>query len=143
MVQEDPDAVLDLRPVSAGDGGADRDVRLTGESMEKDPERRQKGHERGRTLAARELVEPPSQRWLDLRVDRSSTEPLNGGTGEVRGELEERRRALELPFPVRELPLHRFRFDAKALPAGEIQVLDRQRLELRPVVKGAELLQED
>ncbi len=141
-VDEEADQPLQLGVGAAGDRGPDAHVVLPRPAREQELPRRQQRHEGGGPLARSELP----QRAGGLRGDGDlavrSPHSGDGGTGTVRGDLEEGRRPRQALPPVAQLALQRFPGEALPLPDGEVGVLHRELRERRRLPAGERLVED-
>src|SRR5215210_2937942 len=104
-IDEEADEGFDFGAVTIGDGGADRDVRLSAIAREEELEGGEQSHEEGRSLPLAQLFQLFAQFSFQLKSLMCSAKCLDGRTGTISGQLQDRRRSAELLSPVGELSL--------------------------------------
>ena len=125
-VDEEADEALEFLAGAVGDGGAEGEVGLACVAGEEDGEGGGQGHEQGGAGGVGEGVEAGGEAGVEEQGVAAASEGLDGGAGEVGGEGEQGREAVELVAPVVDLGLEAVAGEPFALPGGEVGVLDGQ-----------------
>ena len=124
-VDEDADQPLQPGPFAAGDDGTHGHVVLPRPPVEQELAGGDQGHEQGPVAPPGKLGEPGGHIGRYVEGVQGAVLGLYGRPGTVGGQLQ-RGYAVELPAPVRHLPVERRSGQVLALPDREVGVLVRQ-----------------
>jgi hypothetical protein len=124
-VDKEADQLLELLPRPAGRGRADRDVLLARMAVEQGREGGEEHHEQRPPLPLPEGSEARGGRPGDREAPHRAMEGLERRPGPVGGKLQRLEAGEGLP-PVGELPLQDLAREPLSLPAGVVEILDRQ-----------------
>ncbi len=123
-VDEEADQRLQLRHIAAGDGRADRDVRLPRVPVHQRLERGQQRHEEGGPLLLADLLERAREGDREGDELAGASVRLLGRARPVGGQLQRRGQGAQVLLPERQLRAQPLALHALALPDGEVGVLD-------------------
>ncbi len=130
-VDEEPDQILDLRPVAVRDRRADEQVLLSGMPAEQRRERGEEDHEQGGPFPAAERMEAGRQLRAELGLAQPAAPAHHWGPRPVDRQLQHGRRPRQALAPPAELRREHLAAQPHALPDREVRVLHRQRRERR------------
>ena len=126
-VDEEAHQALERRVGAARDRGADAEVALARVAMQQRAEGGAEHHEGRHLVLAAEAPHGLGQRgWQGQQGRLGAALGAHRGPRQVRGEIQQRRRLLELALPVLQRPGLLGRDGGQALPRGVVRVLQRQ-----------------
>ena len=148
-VDEEADQLLHAALCAPGDGGAHHHVVGAGVPAQQHLEGGQQHHVRGGALAAAQRLQPVRQPRGQVHHLARALVALHGGTGAVRGQLQQGGRAGQGPLPVRQLRVQPLALQRRALALGMVGVLRARRRQGRGapvaerVVERGDLAEQD
>ncbi len=135
-VDEEADETLDFGAVAVGHRRSDGEVQTAGVARQQHVEAGEQRHEERHALAAAQLLQRAGQRRRQFERHGGAVERLHRGPRAIGRQFQDLH-ALQLPFPVGELPIVDFVGEPLPLPHGVVGVLHgqlgKQMRRLRPV----------
>ncbi len=126
-VDEEADQSFEFAARAVGDRRADHDLILTGQSRQQHGPAGQHGHEHGGAVALAQRTQRGGEVAIEGDLDTIAAIILQCRTRVIGGQFQQRRCAMQMCTPERELPLQQRPIEPAALPQAVVGVLDRQR----------------